>query len=410
MTLKKQSRIEEEVMGVYRRVNPCMINIDDPKSRARHTKIQKELFNHRLKIPIMTLRNASVLDLGCGTGEVDLILTNWGARVHGVDLNEASIQRAKSLAAKFGCKSKTTFEVGNVLDEQFSKKKYDIVFSSGVIPHVSCQTKLLENMASSLGPSGLLVLAFVSKGGTVQRWLHREIIKSLSQTDEHQIEEFALRYFSEHISRASELGGRSKKSVIYDYLVNPHYHALDPLEIIRFFDEKGIDYYSIWPNIDLPMCVNSRAISRVSILENIYKFYLTFLEFRCLFTQNEDLKVYNSLFGDSRFAKPIIEKGTKLITDLEKILDIKDDETDQIQLSDISHDMNSFLEFTSNYLSEITSKISEKIKNSFSDLEDVLKILYQLRNGEPAPSSFKYDHLFHGYNGVTASYLVFIRS
>ncbi|HYJ60921.1 MAG TPA: methyltransferase domain-containing protein [Actinomycetota bacterium] len=60
------------------------------------------------------LDGRSVLDVGCGTGDLALAALDRGAtRAHGIDLGEGAIGNARSLAADRGLADRATFEVGD---------------------------------------------------------------------------------------------------------------------------------------------------------------------------------------------------------------------------------------------------------------------------------------------------------
>jgi magnesium-protoporphyrin O-methyltransferase len=67
-----------------------------------------------LELEAAGIEGRSVLDVGCGTGDLALATLDRGAtHAHGVDLGEGAIDNARSLAKERGLAHRATFEVGD---------------------------------------------------------------------------------------------------------------------------------------------------------------------------------------------------------------------------------------------------------------------------------------------------------
>ncbi len=96
--------------------------------------------------------NASVLELGCGTGWLVRELHNRiGSRVTGIDLSPAAIEVAKQ-----HCPAGRFFS-GDFGSESVSGT-YDAIVSADVIAHVPDQQKFTDRVAHLLRPGGLFIL------------------------------------------------------------------------------------------------------------------------------------------------------------------------------------------------------------------------------------------------------------
>ncbi len=97
---------------------------------------------------------ASVLDLGCGTGENALMLAARGCDVVGVDAERKAIMlaRAKAAARKLSAR----FEVQDVLALSFPDSSFDILIDSGLFHVFSDDERPLyvSSMARVLRPGG----------------------------------------------------------------------------------------------------------------------------------------------------------------------------------------------------------------------------------------------------------------
>lgn len=99
-----------------------------------------------------------VLDLGCGEGGDAVWLAERGWRVTAVDIADAAIGRAATLAGDHGVADRITFERHD-LSDSFPEGTFDLV--SAQFLHSTVRLKrpqILRNAANALAPGGVLVI------------------------------------------------------------------------------------------------------------------------------------------------------------------------------------------------------------------------------------------------------------
>jgi SAM-dependent methyltransferase len=74
----------------------------------------------------------SVLDVGCGTGEITLEMAERGHDAWGVDISPNAIDQAKAKAKLRGLEKETTFLVGNALEVEHLNRTFDTVIDCGL--------------------------------------------------------------------------------------------------------------------------------------------------------------------------------------------------------------------------------------------------------------------------------------
>jgi SAM-dependent methyltransferase len=99
---------------------------------------------------------ARILDIGCGTGELEPLLAGMfaGAEIVGVDLDPAHLERARVRSAAFG--ARVRFETGDALALAFPDASFDLAVSRHVIHALPDAAKALSEMARVLKPGGRL--------------------------------------------------------------------------------------------------------------------------------------------------------------------------------------------------------------------------------------------------------------
>lgn len=120
----------------------------------------------------------SVLDAGCGTGELTLLAASRGLPATGVDSSPNAIAIARERAAARGVDG-ATFEVGDVLDLSVLDARFDTVLDSGVL-HVfddAERARYVESIRRVLTPGGryhVLVFSDSQPGSWGPRRIRRD--------------------------------------------------------------------------------------------------------------------------------------------------------------------------------------------------------------------------------------------
>ena len=102
-------------------------------------------------------RDASVLDLGCGTGQAALFLASAGRTVIGADLTRASLELAASAARRYGVDSALFVET-DLLAPGLRAGSFDVVHCSGVLHHTADPAASFAAAARLVRPGGVLLV------------------------------------------------------------------------------------------------------------------------------------------------------------------------------------------------------------------------------------------------------------
>lgn len=107
------------------------------------------------------VRDARVLDIGCGLGGIDLLLVQaHGAReVVGIDVNPDVITLARELAERKGLSHAVTFAACQPGPLPFPDNSFDVVFSKDAMVHVPDKKLFYAEIMRVLKPGGRLMAA-----------------------------------------------------------------------------------------------------------------------------------------------------------------------------------------------------------------------------------------------------------
>jgi SAM-dependent methyltransferase len=110
----------------------------------------------RLLLSHLPASSADVVDLGCGTGTLSVLLTGEGYQVTGLDFAEAMVAAAVR-KAEAACLA-TTFIHGDATSPPFEPGSFDVVLSRHVLWALPDPAAALQSWTRLLRPGGRLVL------------------------------------------------------------------------------------------------------------------------------------------------------------------------------------------------------------------------------------------------------------
>jgi ubiquinone/menaquinone biosynthesis C-methylase UbiE len=109
-----------------------------------------------LLLPVLPPPSARVIDLGCGTGSIAVLLASAGHDVHGVDLSERMLTtaRLKGKAADVAAE----FHRGDAALPPCGPSSFDVVFARHVLWALPNPAAVLARWTRLLRPGGRLVI------------------------------------------------------------------------------------------------------------------------------------------------------------------------------------------------------------------------------------------------------------
>ena len=124
--------------------------------RASEINANNLIENPIIKSMLPNLKGKSILDLGCGDGNMSAYFMDNGAkRVYGIDISENMINEANKLYADENRK----FEVMKMEDISQINEKFDVVYSSLAFHYVEDFDKLLNDIHNLLNENGVLIFS-----------------------------------------------------------------------------------------------------------------------------------------------------------------------------------------------------------------------------------------------------------
>jgi len=228
VTIKQEKFYEKITFPNYDGVE----NISDLQRKAKRSYFISKLFSD---IP----SGYDVLEVGCGTGQVTNFLgLNKSLTVTGVDMSHSSLIKALEFKNRNNIKN-VEFVRMNIFYPCF-KKKFDLVFCSGVLHHTKNPYLGFEKILELLKDDGIIIIGLYNRFMRLrthffQIFKHSNYLKKKG-------------FFDKSIK---DLNDKKKiKTWIEDQYYNPHEtsHSFD--ELLSWFKKNNIEFLNSFPNND----------------------------------------------------------------------------------------------------------------------------------------------------------------
>ncbi len=155
------------------------------------------------------IKNANILDFGCGTGWLASILNKIG-HTTGIDLSDKAIENAKRISPE------TKYISADVFEHKFSKGSFDVLVSQEVIEHLDDQEKYIGLSADYLKKGGYLIMT-TPNAFNFTNWTEEQLNAWNMQPIENWLTQKQLKY-----------------------LLSPHFEILEMKTFISGYGSKGI--------------------------------------------------------------------------------------------------------------------------------------------------------------------------
>jgi 2-polyprenyl-3-methyl-5-hydroxy-6-metoxy-1,4-benzoquinol methylase len=199
-------------------------------------------------------KKITVLDAGCGTGELSAGLSHLNCYIDAIDRNIKSLEVAKNRAKKYSIKN-ISYHKFDLISDKLPNKYYDFIFSIGVIHHIPNTEKIFEKLMLSLKPGGFIILGLYNPYGMMRKRIERQILKLIVGNDINKRLDLAKHiYFKRPLSINETIWAA-------DTYAQPFQQYFSAQEVIRWFEKNSIEFLesepplSLWHNKKLVLAI-----------------------------------------------------------------------------------------------------------------------------------------------------------
>jgi len=183
-------------------------------------------------------KGASVLDAGCGTGQLAILLSLSGRAVTGVDFSFNSLRKGNGFKSRFGL-GHVWFAQMDLFNLALKDESFDYVFCNGVLHHTADAYRGFQNLCRLVRPDGYIIVGLYNTYGRVML----KFRQLLFTTTGRQVG------FLDSRLRAPSISEEKKRIWYMDQYRNPHEEVFTVDDVLGWFALNGIEYVNALPRI-----------------------------------------------------------------------------------------------------------------------------------------------------------------
>ncbi|MDD5178567.1 MAG: class I SAM-dependent methyltransferase [Candidatus Nanoarchaeia archaeon] len=189
-------------------------------------------------------KNASILDIGTGTGQLSAFLSLRRKCVWGIDFSDSSLNKAEKLKEKLNLGSWHLKKV-DILDINQIKKigvKFDYILCLGVLHHTGDAYKGFKNILELLKPNGFIAIGLYNKFGRIPLKTRKLLTKTIFKNNQ-KVKDYFIRLQIGNLKDKERARGWWN-----DQYLHPHETTHTIGEVLRWFKKNSIEYYETIPS------------------------------------------------------------------------------------------------------------------------------------------------------------------
>ena len=196
-------------------------------------KSRRSIFVKKLddEIPM----GSNILEAGCGTGQMSIVLSRYARQIYGIDLSKGSLIEAKQFINSNDIKSVHLFRM-NIFKLFFKENTFDVIISNGVLHHTYNPKLAFSKLVQVLKPGGIIVIGLYHRYGRIIQKIRQSLIKNFGDSFK-----FLDKRFREKIS------DKKKYAWFLDQYKNPSETTHTYLEVLNWFKVENIEFLSSIP-------------------------------------------------------------------------------------------------------------------------------------------------------------------
>ncbi len=189
--------------------------------------------------------DASVIDVGTGTGQLAAFLSLRRKCVFGIDFSNFSLNKAEALKKKLNLNT-LHFKNVDILDvRQIDdiKMKFDYVLCLGVLHHTGNARQSFKNILKLLKPGGYIAIGLYNKLGRTPLKIRKFLAGTIFKDNEN-IKNWFIKMQIGNLEDKERTRGWWN-----DQFLHPHETTHTVGEVLRWFKENNIEYYQTIPSL-----------------------------------------------------------------------------------------------------------------------------------------------------------------
>jgi 2-polyprenyl-3-methyl-5-hydroxy-6-metoxy-1,4-benzoquinol methylase len=189
-------------------------------------------------------KNASIIDVGTGTGQLSAFLSLRRKCVWGIDFSDSSLNKARKLKEKLKLDSLHLKKI-DILDLKQIESidmKFDYVLCLGVLHHTGNAYQGFKNILKLLKPNGYIAIGLYNKFGRIPLKSRKLLAKTIFKNN-NKVKDWFIRMQIGDIQDKERARGWWN-----DQYLHPHETSHTLGEVLRWFKKNNVQYYQTVPS------------------------------------------------------------------------------------------------------------------------------------------------------------------
>lgn len=401
--MKKEENKNTPVMYEYyseQEILPTYAKFKSENDLIEYEGRRKNIFLHKLNLPIAVFKDAKLLEFGPDSGENALVFAKWGASCTLCEPNLKAHPFIKEYFDRFNLSSKLVELKNNSIAGDNSNLKpgeYNIIIAEGFIYTVKPDSIWMNLFSRLIAKEGLVVVNYLDTNGSFFELLLKVIYNAVKKAKGMNTLEAATAVFDTKWKSIPHT--RSFESWIMDVMENPFVrlnYFIEPHALCQQMHNLGFALYS-----SLPSYKNGLAVEWVKKPWKADEAVQSQLEF---ITQNR----LSHFFGQECF---LTQPDEELVKILEALLSNTDDLIDNFDVEKLKK-CQEHLALIASALDSgkvvIPDVRSQQLRDSIASMKKIFQLIEQ-NNIQELITFCNSDHSFISSWGNPTHYAVFIK-
>jgi len=195
--------------------------------------------------------DASIIDVGTGTGQLSAFLSLRRKCVWGIDFSDGSLAKARKLKEQLKLKSWTLKKVDLLDEKQIDAigRKFDYVLCMGVLHHTGYTHQGFENILRLLKPNGYLGVGLYNTYGRIPLQIRKFLAKTIfknNNTLNNTVKDWFIRMQIGDIEDKERARGWWSDQYLHPYETT---HSVG--EVLQWFKKNDITFHQTVPSTTL---------------------------------------------------------------------------------------------------------------------------------------------------------------
>ena len=190
--------------------------------------------------------DASIIDVGTGTGQLSAFLSLRRKKVYGIDFSESSLKKARALKNKLNLETWQLRHI-NIFDEKQMKElgNFDYILCLGVLHHTEDAYKGFQQILHLAKPNAHIAVGLYNSFGRIPLNIRKFVVHSFSKENENVKEWFIKMQIGTTKDKEKKRGWWN------DQYLHPHETTHTIGEVLDWFQKNDVEFYQTTPSTKL---------------------------------------------------------------------------------------------------------------------------------------------------------------